>query len=56
MENLEKEIRKGIEKIYQNPARIKKPKEKRGKLFKYLEKIKKKKGKQPGFEDRPITI
>lgn len=56
MENLEKEIRQGIERIYENPEKLKKIQDERSKLFSHLEKIKTKKQKKASFENKPVTI
>lgn len=56
MENLEKEIRQGIERIYKDPEKFRKIQEERKKLLSHLEKIKTKKQKKAGFENKPVTI
>lgn len=56
MGNLEKEIRRGIERIYENPRKTKKLQDERKKLLSHLEKMRVKKQKKVGFKNNPITI
>lgn len=50
MKNLEKEIRQGIERIYENPRKMKKLQDERKKLLSHLEKMRVKKQKKLGLK------
>lgn len=56
MGNLEKEIRRGIERIYENPRKTKKLQDERKKLLSHLEKMRAKKQKRTGFKNKPIIV
>jgi hypothetical protein len=56
MEDLGKEIRKEISKIYSDTRRLKKLQKGRERLLFNLKKIKRKKQKRNDFENKPITI